>query len=210
MSVPAQSEVFSLTYKFSAARDLVLRAFTRAAHLRKWWGPAGFTVAVCGFDRRPGGVFHYSMQAPVGHRMGDKPVWGKFVYQEIALPERLVVLSAFSDERGGLTRHPMRPTWPMQVCSDFTFTEQHGQTTVTLSATPYEATKLERNTFAASRALMQKDANETFAQLKRYLAKLDGNGAVNCGDPPAAPGFTPSFGSREQVHLHCQPPPSAR
>jgi uncharacterized protein YndB with AHSA1/START domain len=201
MSIPAQSEVFSLSHKIPAARDLVFRAFTRAAHLRKWWGPAGFTVAVCRFDRRSGGVFHYSMQAPAGHRMGDRPVWGKFVYQEIALPERLVLLSAFSDEGGGLTRHPMRPTWPMQVRSDFTFAEQNGQTTVTLCTTPHEATELERNTFIASRALVQKDVKESFAQLEKYLAKLDGNRAINHGDPPVAPAFTSSFAPREQIHF---------
>jgi uncharacterized protein YndB with AHSA1/START domain len=201
MNIPAQSEAFSLTHKFSAARDLVFRAFTRAAHLRKWWGPSGFTVAVCRFDRRPGGVFHYSMQAPAGHRMGDRPVWSKFVYQEIALPERLVLLSAFSDEDGGLTRHPTRPTWPMQVRSDFTFTEQNGQTTVTLCATPHEATELERNTFTASRALVQKDVKESFSQLERYLAKLDGNRALSHSDSPAAPAFASSFAPREQTHF---------
>jgi uncharacterized protein YndB with AHSA1/START domain len=201
MNIPAQSEVFSLSHKIPAARDLVFRAFTRAAHLRKWWGPSGFTVAVCRFDRRPGGVFHYSMQAPVGHRMGDRPVWGKFVYQEIALPERLVLLSAFSDKDESLTRHPTRPTWPMQVRSDFTFTEQNGHTTVTLCATPHEATELERNTFTASRALVQKDVKESFAQLEKYLAKLDGNCAVTHGDSPVAPAFASSLAPREQIHF---------
>jgi uncharacterized protein YndB with AHSA1/START domain len=201
MSIPTQSEAFSLTHKFPAARDLVFRAFTRAAHLRKWWGPAGFTVAVRRFDHRPGGVFHYSMQAPVGHRMGDQPLWGKFVYQEIALPERIALLTAFSDEGGGLTRHPARPTWPMQVCSDFTFTEQDGQTTVTLCATPHEATELERNTFTASRALVQKDVKESFAQLERYLAKLDGNCALNRGDSPAETAFPSSLAPHEQIHF---------
>jgi hypothetical protein len=141
------------------------------------------------------------MQAPVGHRMGDRPIWGKFVYQEIALPERLVLLSAFSDEDGGLTRHPTRPTWPMQVRSDFTFTEQNGHTTVTLCATPHEATELERNTFTASRALVQKDVKESFAQLERYLAKLDGNRALSHGDSHVAPAFTSSLAPREQIHF---------
>ena len=58
MSIPAQGGAVTLTHRFPAARDLVFRAFTRAAHLRRWWGPAGFTIAVCRFDRRPGGIFH--------------------------------------------------------------------------------------------------------------------------------------------------------
>jgi hypothetical protein len=111
------------------------------------------------------------------------------------------LLSAFSDEGGSLARHPMRPTWPMQVRSDFTFTEQNGQTTVTLCTTPHEATDLERNTFTASRALVQKDVKESFAQLERYLAKLDGNRAVNHGDSPVAPAFTSSLAPHEQIHF---------
>ncbi len=201
MSIPAQGEAFTLTHRFPAARDLVFRAFTRAAHLRRWWGPAGFTIAVCRFDRRPGGIFHYSMEAPVGHPLGDKPVWGRFAYQEIVLPERIVLLSAFSDERGGLTRHPLRPAWPAQVCNDFTFSEQNGQTSITLCATPYEATEFERNAFTASRALMQKDVKETFAQLEMYLAKLDGDSSINCGNPPMAPGFASSSAPREQIQF---------
>ncbi len=150
-------------------------------------GAGRFTVSVSRFDRRPGGVFHYSMQAPVGHRMGDKPLWGKFVYHEVALPERIILLSAFSDEGGGLARHPARPTWPMQVRSNYTFTEQNGHTTVAVCATPHEATQLERNTFTASRALMQKDVKESFAQLERYLAKLDGNRASTTAIHPWRP-----------------------
>ena len=31
---------------------------------------------------------------------------GKFVYREIVAPERLSFISSFSDEKGGVTRHP--------------------------------------------------------------------------------------------------------
>jgi uncharacterized protein YndB with AHSA1/START domain len=173
MTSPKETEAFTLSHVFPAPRELVLRCFTRAAHLRHWWGPAGFTIAVCRFERRPGGVFHYRMETPVGYSLDDKEVWGRFVYEEITLPQRLVLLSAFCDERGVLVRHPMRPTWPMQVLHDFTFVEDNGQTFVTLRATPYHASTFEWDTFAASQALIENDINETFVQLERYLAKLN-------------------------------------
>jgi uncharacterized protein YndB with AHSA1/START domain len=199
MSNPTQTEALTLSYKFPAPRELVLRCFTRAAHLRHWWGPAGFTIAVCRFERRPGGVFHYRMQTPVSYSLSDKEVWGRFVYQEISLLERIVLLSAFCDERGTLTRHPMRPTWPMQVLQDFTFAEQSGQTCVTLWATPYQATRLERETFVASRSLIDNDINDTFAQLESYLAKL--MHSLPHQAPLIAPALRADFARNEEIEL---------
>jgi uncharacterized protein YndB with AHSA1/START domain len=42
-------------------------------------------VRHCAVDLRPGGVFHYGLQAPGGTTM-----WGRWVFREIAAPERLV------------------------------------------------------------------------------------------------------------------------
>ena len=50
----------------------------------------------------------------------------KFVYREIAAPERLVWVHSFSDEAGGLTRHPMSPTWPLELLTTVTFEEAPG------------------------------------------------------------------------------------
>jgi hypothetical protein len=33
-------------------------------------------------------------------------MWGKFVFREITPPERMVFIDSFSDEAGGITRHP--------------------------------------------------------------------------------------------------------
>ena len=61
-------------------------------------------------------MFHYGMRGPDGSEM-----WGKFVYREIAPPERLVFIVSFSDENGGMTRHPMAPTWPLEMLNTLTF-----------------------------------------------------------------------------------------
>jgi uncharacterized protein YndB with AHSA1/START domain len=182
MSTITPSEACTISRAFNAQRNLVFRAFTRASHLRRWWGPAGFVIAVTKFNLCPGGVFHYSLQAPIDHPMGDKRMWGKLIYQEICPPERLVFLNAFSDEAGNFTRHPMSPTWPLQVRNILALTEQEGQTNVSLNSMPYDASDEERNTFAISHPSMQQGFGETFKQLEVHLSALSLTPSTNQGD----------------------------
>lgn len=106
------------------------------------------------------------MRSPDGRAM-----WGKFVYREIAAPERLVFIVSFSDERAGVTRHPMSQTWPLEVLTTVTFAEDRGKTTLTLQGGPINATEAERKTFAAGHASMQQGFAGTLDQLADYLAK---------------------------------------
>ena len=92
---------FVISRVFDAPRDLVWRCFTEPEHMKQWWGPKGFTVLASKMDLRVGGTYHYGMKAPDGGTM-----WGKFVYREIVPQERLVFINSFSDEKGGITRHP--------------------------------------------------------------------------------------------------------
>src|SRR5579864_531181 len=97
----ATKKPFVLSRTFNAPRELMWKAWTERDHLMQWFGPKGFTMPVAKMDFRPGGMFHYCMQSPDGNRM-----WGKFVYREIVVPERIVLVNSFSDEAGGITRHP--------------------------------------------------------------------------------------------------------
>ena len=158
---------FVISRVLDAPRDLVWKVFTDPAHMRHWWGPKGFTVAVSKMDLRPGGTYHYCLKSPDG-----SPMWGKFVFREIAAPERMVFISSFSDEAGGTTRHPMAPTWPLEMLSTFAFEEQPGgKTKLTIRWAPYNATEEERKTFDAGRGSMQQGWSGTLEQLEAYLAK---------------------------------------
>ena len=97
-------EPFVISRVFDAPRELVFKAFTDPERMKHWWGPKGFKVIAQNMDLRPGGMYHYGLEAPDGNTM-----WGRFVYREIAAPERIVFVNSFSDEKGGLTRHPMSP-----------------------------------------------------------------------------------------------------
>jgi uncharacterized protein YndB with AHSA1/START domain len=48
----------------NAPRELVYRAWTEPDHLKKWWGPAGFTNTFNEFDFRVGGKWSFIMHGP--------------------------------------------------------------------------------------------------------------------------------------------------
>lgn len=156
---------FLITRVFDAPRDLVWQAFTEADRLMHWWGPKGFTMLSCKTDLRPGGTFHYGMRSPDGHTM-----WGKWVYIEIVKPERLVTIVSFTDEAGNAIRHPLSPTWPMEMLTRMTLAEQAGKTTLTIQAVPHAANEEERKTFEAGRTSMEQGFGGTLNQLAEYLA----------------------------------------
>ena len=157
---------FVITRTFDAPRDLVWKAFSEAERMKEWWGPKGVTVVQSQMDLRPGGSYHYAMRTPDGQTM-----WGKFVYREITPPSRMVFVSSFSDEAGGVTRHPMAPTWPLEMLSTFLFEEQGGKTQLTIKWTPLNATEEERATFAAGHASMNQGWSGTLDKLAAYLPK---------------------------------------
>lgn len=158
---------FVISRLLQAPRDLVFACFTDPEHMKQWWGPKGVTVIASRMDLRPGGFYHYGMRTPDGSAM-----WGKFTYREIDKPSRIVLVSTFSDEAGGVTRHPMAPTWPLQMLSTFLFEEEGDGTRLTIKWLPLDPTDEERTTFEAGFAGMNQGWSGTFEQLEGYLAKV--------------------------------------
>lgn len=163
---PGAAKEFVITRTFDAPRDLVFRAWTEGDRLARWFGPTGFTMLSSTLDLRPGGVFHYGMRSPDG-----KAMWGKWTFREVVPPERLVVVVSFSDEAGGMARHPLAADWPAEVLSTMILTEHDGKTTLTMRSTPINASATERQTFEAGFDSMQKGWTGTLDQLAAYLAR---------------------------------------
>jgi uncharacterized protein YndB with AHSA1/START domain len=157
---------FVITRVFDAPRELVWKAFTEPQRMKEWWGPKGVTITRSEMDLRPGGSYHYAMRTPDGNTM-----WGKFVYREITPPSRMVFVSSFSDEAGGVTRHPMAPTWPLEMLSIFSFEEEGGKTRFTVRWSPLNASEEERAAFAAGHASMQQGWGGTLDKLAAFLTK---------------------------------------
>ncbi len=164
-----QGEVkeFVISRTFDAPRDLVWKAFTDPDRMKHWWGPKGVTILASKMDLRPAGTYHYGMRTPDGTE-----IWGRFVYREIAAPQRLVCVNAFSDADGGLTRHPMAPSWPLEMLSRFEFTEAAGKTTFTVKWSPLNPTPEERATFENGHESMNQGWSGTMDKLANYLAKV--------------------------------------
>jgi uncharacterized protein YndB with AHSA1/START domain len=162
-----QSKDFVITRLFDAPRALVWACFTEPAHMKEWWGPKGSTIVASNMDLRVGGTYHGAMRDPQGNVMS-----AKFVYREIVPPELLVWEHSFSDEAGGLTRHPLSPTWPLKLLTRVTLEEAPGgKTKVTLRWAPLDATEEEQKTFAAAHDSMNGGWTGTFDQLDAYLAR---------------------------------------
>ena len=162
----SQSKDFVISRVFDAPRDLVWKALTEPERMRHWWGPKGFKVIAANMDLRPGGTYHYGLESPDG-----KAMWGKFVYREITPTERMVFINSFSDEAGGITRHPMAPTWPLEMLSTFTFEElPGGKTKFTVRWAAYNASEEEQKTFDTSHDGMNQGWGGTLEQLTAYLA----------------------------------------
>jgi len=99
-------------------------------------------------------------------------MWGKFVYQEITPPQRLVFVSSFSDPEANITRAPFPgvDNFPLQTRSTLVFTEQDGKTLLEMRGTPINATEEEIEFFKGMNSSMQGGWKGTLDALEAFLA----------------------------------------
>ena len=167
MGAEGKSEDFVIARVFDAPRERLWEVLTQAEHLKEWWSPTGFTMIAANIDLRPGGVFHCGLRAVDGYKM-----WGKFVYREIVPPERLVFVNSFSNAAGGVSRHPIVPTWPMETLITMTFDEEGGgKSKLNVRWAAHNANEVEQKTFDASHVGMKATWTGTLDRLGAYLAK---------------------------------------
>lgn len=156
---------FTISQSFDLPRERMFALWTKAELLQQWFGPAGVTVPKVSMDLRPGGVFHFCLESPDGAQ-----IWGKWVFQEITPPTRLVWVHSFADEKGEIARHPMSPTWPLELLSTVTLDETSPETTkVTVRWATHNATPLEQATFDMSHEAMRMGWTGTFDRLEAFL-----------------------------------------
>jgi uncharacterized protein YndB with AHSA1/START domain len=166
MTQPIQP--FTTTRELAAPRDLVYQVHTQPEHLNKWMGPDGFDSIKSDMDLRAGGVHHYGLQGPGGMQM-----WGKQEFVAVEPNRKLVYLQSFSDENGGIARHPMAPTWPEKMHATTTFEDAGpGRTRVTIAWHPHESDEAGITTFDGARAGMEQGFAGMWTKLENYLASL--------------------------------------
>ncbi|ALC82966.1 MULTISPECIES: SRPBCC family protein [Bacillus] len=87
---------------FNAPRTLLFEVFSDPEHLANWWGPRGWQTENRKFEFKPDGVWLYCMRCTdenQGEFFGQES-WGKAVYHEIIVPEKIVYTDQFVDEDG--------------------------------------------------------------------------------------------------------------
>lgn len=159
---------FTIERTFNAPRQLVWDAHTRAESLEQWWGPKGCKLGVKALEFKPGGLFHYVMRYSTGNEM-----WGRFFYRDLQEPERMVYLSSFSNEGGGIARAPFGAL-PFELLNTVTLREHGGKTTLAIHTVPFGANAEEIAFFDNLRDTksLQQGFTGTLDQLEVYLASV--------------------------------------
>jgi uncharacterized protein YndB with AHSA1/START domain len=99
-----EDNVITLERTFDAPRELVFKAFSENEHLKRWFGPKGWSLPFSNIDFRPGGVWHYCMKCiDESQEYFGAESWGRAVFHEIVEPERIVFTDAFSDAEGNIS-----------------------------------------------------------------------------------------------------------
>ena len=156
---------FVFTRTVNAPRSLVWKAYTDADALAAWWAPAGQTNKVLQLDLRPDGIYHYAQTSSIG-----KPIYGRFVYREVTPPERLVFVSSFSDEDGGIGDNPFGFAFPAEILNVVTLSEKDGRTTIEIRGAPIHATEEEVSAYRNLFSSLNAGYAGTLDNLERWLA----------------------------------------
>ncbi len=101
MTTNIEGQVLVMERIFNAPRGLVFKAFSEPERLASWWGPRGWQTENRKFEFKPNGVWHYCMRC-IDENQGEfygQESWGKAVYHEIIVPEKIVYTDTFVDEK---------------------------------------------------------------------------------------------------------------
>jgi uncharacterized protein YndB with AHSA1/START domain len=137
---------------FNAPKQLVFDALTKPEMLRNWfWGPDGWTLAVCDVDLRVGGETRYVW------RKGDIEMGMSSVCLELDPPNRMVNKERFDD-----------PWYEGEAIGTIELIEEGGKTTLT--------TTMRYATEAARDSVLKSPMDEGMAvgynRLENYLETL--------------------------------------
>lgn len=157
---------FTMSHKFDAPVERVFEAWTKVKHLKRWLPPKGYSMICAKKSIKPGGMCHYCMVSKSGME-----IWGKMFYKDIIPPAKVSYTQCFSNEKGGIERHPMIKTWPLEIFTTVMLDEKKGRTILKLTWKPLNASIDEINKFSAGVFDLNQEWGGTLEQLEKYLAK---------------------------------------
>ena len=80
---------------FNISAELLYRAWTEPAYVKRWWGPSGFTCPVAEMDVRAGGVSLVCMRAP--REYGAMELFNTWSYGVVEPSRRLEFVLRFTN-----------------------------------------------------------------------------------------------------------------
>jgi len=119
--------------------------------LEHWYGPRGWSLAVCEVDLKVGGAFRFVVRRANGTEIGMRGV-----YREVAPPERFVHTQTFELE-----------DFPGELLVTTDLVEDRGRTTMT-STILYPSPELRDGDIGPT----EHGATESYAKLDEYLASI--------------------------------------
>lgn len=156
---------YTITRAFAAPRATVWRVWTTPDLLARWYGP-GVETIIHEFDLRAGGVWRNEML------MRGNSMRSKMSFTEVIPGEKMVWEHASTDHDWNIAPSPMMPDWPRVLYTVVTFDEADGQTTVTLTQTPMNATEAEIACFAKMMAGMDNGWGSGYKIIDEMLAEM--------------------------------------
>ena len=156
--VDKETKTVSITAEFDAKRDLVWDAYTKPELLDQWWAPKPLASRTKVMEFREGGRRFYAMVNPEGDELG----WVVQKYTSITPKTNFKFFNAFADK----DENPQLPgsDW------DLNFSEQNGNTKVSISIYSESLERLERMIemgFVEGAKAQLKNLEELLAKLSR-------------------------------------------
>ena len=89
MSTNFDNEIYS-SRELNSPLEIVYQAFANPIHLKRWWGPEGFTNTIHEFDLRPKGKWLLTMHGPEKGNYENASIF------KIVVPNKLVAWTRLS------------------------------------------------------------------------------------------------------------------
>jgi uncharacterized protein YndB with AHSA1/START domain len=115
---------------FNLPLNAVWLAWTEPEHLKKWWGPKGYTCPSSQMEAKVGGKYLNCMRGPDG-----KEYWSTGEVKEFIPERKLVITDSFADEKGNIrsaSDYGMPGNWPKELLITVYFEEADGATKMKL------------------------------------------------------------------------------
>lgn len=122
MGQAVRKEDLVVTRIIDAPLEMVWKAWTDPAQVRRWWGPKHFTSPSCRIDLREGGKYIFAMRAPQEMGGGDSYTAG--IYTKIVPMKRLEFTQGLADKDGNPldpAQVGMPPDFPKEIRTSVVF-----------------------------------------------------------------------------------------